>query len=130
MCSAHIPTEDLHVPGAVPSAEEMAAKRTKPVQGGERRTGIIEANKKIEQGKRTENSALFYRGWWGKSLLIKTSEWKLKGREDTGYRNIQEKSIPGKEESNFKNIQAGPCLEHVSSEEAIVCTGKRVEEMS
>ena len=104
MCSAHIPTEDLRVPGAVPSAEEMAENRTKPVQGGERCTGIIEANKKIEQGKRIENSALLYKGWWGKSLLIKTSEWKLKGREDTGYGNIQEKSIPGKEKSNFKNI--------------------------
>lgn len=53
-----------------------------------------------------------------------TSEWKLKGREDTGHGNIQEKSIPGKEKSNFKNTQVEPCLEHVSSEEAIVGTGK------
>lgn len=42
----------------------------------------------------------------------------------------QEKSIPGKEKSNFQNAQVEPCLEHVSSEEATVCTGKQVEEMS
>lgn len=127
VCSVHIPTEDLC---AVLSAGEMAANKTKPVQSRERCTGIIEANKKIKQGKRIENTALFYKGWWGKSLLIETSEWKLKGREDAGDGNIQEKSIPGKEKSNFKNTQVEPCLEHVSSEEATVCTGKWVEEMS
>ena len=50
------------MPGAILSSREMAANKTKPVQSGERCTGIIEANK-IEQGKRIENSSLFYKGW-------------------------------------------------------------------